>query len=232
MEKSKIEKEVKRLSESQEWNHQYELPYNLRTRDKDIDSPGYNTNKWKRLFPIFSNTLENDFKTCLDVGCSDGYYCVEGSRAFKDVSFTGIDLDPIRIERANFIKSLFNIQNAEFFHEDLYDLILKEKRFDVVMGLGLIHRVPDMNKCIEDLGKISNKYLIFEFKSLRSEKSEFIDHGGKSKSNKLNGLYMTPSKKYVENKLEGLGFKCVYSSVDSSSLNFPRLIMVGERNEQ
>jgi hypothetical protein len=52
MELKKIKKMIKEYSKDQEWNHQFYLPGAVKTRKNDIDSPGYNINKWKRLKPI------------------------------------------------------------------------------------------------------------------------------------------------------------------------------------
>ena len=231
MKEEQLRKKVAEFGKEQEWNHQYELPFGVKTRLKDIESPGYNTNKWQRLLSIFSRMDTDCTRSWIDVGCSDGYYCIEGAKLFSDSTFTGIDLDPLRIERSKFIKEVLEIENVDFKHQDLYSLISEDKKFDVVMGLGLLHRVPDLDKCIEDLLKISRKYIIFEFKSLGSDKPEFIDHMGVTKSNTLNGLYKTPSQSYVTNILEKFGFECKHVENDSSNLNFPRLIVLGETSE-
>ena len=74
MNRVEIEKKVAELSDEQAWNHQYELPFGIRTRKEDIDSPGYNTNKWQRLLPILIQFVGDNVESCIDVGCSDGYY--------------------------------------------------------------------------------------------------------------------------------------------------------------
>ena len=231
MKKTEIEEKIHELSLEQPWNHQYHLPHGISTRKDDINSPGYNINKWKRLLEIFSKIIDDKINTCIDVGCSDGYYCIEAAKLFVNTQFTGLDLDPLRIERAKFIKKVLGIPNAEFVHEDLYNLIEKNSKFDLVMGLGLLHRVPDLDRCLKDLSEISNQYLILEFKSLNSELPKFIDHGGVTKSNSLNGLYKTPTVSYVEEKLLCEGFRTIHVSKDDSNLKFPRTIVVGEKNE-
>ena len=231
MNRLEIQKKVEELSREQEWNHQYELPFGIKTRNRDINSAGYNINKWQRLLPILVNSIGNRIESCIDVGCSDGYYCVEGAKLLKDTHFTGLDLDPVRIERANFVKNVLEIKNVDFIHEDLYDLISKNLKFDLVMGLGLLHRVPDLDKCIYDLAQVSKKYIILEFKSLKGEGETFLDHGGKTKSNKLNGLYKTPTIDYVKKEIEKSGFVCTHVFEDGSSLRFPRTILIGEKSE-
>ena len=229
--KEEIQKKVEELKSlgNEDWNHQFNLNDEVRTRENDINSPGYNVNKWKRLEPIFEDFLKDKFNSLLDVGCSDGYYSIQVAKKNNSCKVSGIDLDPLRIERSNFVKQVLQVDNCNFEKKDLYQLLQEKKSYDVVMGLGLLHRVPNMEKCVEDLCCIANKYVIFEFKSIRSDESEFIDHGGRSKSNKFNGLYKTPSKKYVESLINQEGFKLSLFLDDDSNLNFPRLIIVGEK---
>lgn len=231
MNKEEIKSEIKRLSESQPWNHQFYLPHGLKTREFDIDSPGYNTNKWLRLSPIFKKILSENCKSVLDVGCSDGYYSIQVATENTQTSVLGIDLDSLRIERSNFVKSLLEVKNCNFSTLDLYELISKNIKYDIVMGLGLLHRVPDLDKCIDDLCSLSNRYVIFEFKTYRSEEPAYIDQTGATKSNTLNGLYKIPSIKYVEERLQKKGFKTHTLLEDDSSLNYPRTILVGNTNE-
>ena len=233
MNKQQIEKEVIRLSKDQEWNHQYFLPHGVSTRDVDVKSPGYNINKWARLAPIFDEIVKNKVSTVLDVGCSDGFYCIRLGKRYKSLSIKGIDLDDIRIERSNFVKSLVESSNCDFEVLDLYDLMKKKIKYDVVMGLGLLHRVSDLEQCLSDLCSLSNQFVIFEFKSLKEEEDcDFIDFGGATKTNSLNGLYKVPSVRYVQDRLEKYGFKVQSVDIDkSSSLKYPRTILVG-KNEQ
>ena len=100
MNKNEIIKKIKSLTEkgNEEWNHQFEFPFNVHTRERDVESPGYNLNKWKRLKPIIES-LDPKNKTFLDVGCSDGYYAIKiAELGAKHV--TGTDLDDLRIKRA------------------------------------------------------------------------------------------------------------------------------------
>lgn len=211
---------------NEEWNHQYTFPNNIQTRKNNINSPAYNLNKWKRLKPIFDEIGVKN-KTFLDVGCSDGYYSIELAKlGAKHV--LGSDLDDLRIKRANFAKEVLNVNNVDFEVLDLYK-IPENKFYDVTIGLGLLHRIPDMLPCLEKMSKISNT-IIVEFKSYKNNEDTFLDHGGKSKSNSLNCLYKTPTILYVCNRLKELGNKKikVYEDIDSH-LNHPRTIIVGSK---
>jgi len=226
MKKNEIIKEVNRLSDNGEWNCYFELPYNIKTRSYHINSPGYNLNKWPRLKNILDSiNIEN--KSIVDVGCGDGFYIIECLKEGAKYCL-GIDLDPLRINRCNFVKKVYDLKNIDFKNLSLYDL--EENKFDIVMGLGLLHRVPDLDACIKKLSNLGDKVLV-EFKSLDSTNNEKLFAGGKSKSNSLNGLWYVPTKSYVISKFFNLGFKNHTIFEDKTSkLNFKRTIILFERN--
>jgi SAM-dependent methyltransferase len=232
MNKKLVEDKINQLREkgNEEWNHQYYLFDDIKTRDTDIKSLGYNIPKWERLDPIIEELI-NDSTTFLDVGCSDGFFCINIAK--KNVEkVVGLDLDPLRIERSNFIKSFFNLDNVEFRVQNLYDVIGKES-FDVVMGLGLLHRVPDIDDCISKICDASNKFVIFEFKTLIGKKDEIVFHDEKTKSNNLNKLYGTPTIRYVANRLIENKFSIMKILEDTTgNLRYPRTIVVGKVNNE
>lgn len=227
MKKEELIKQIKALTSpgNETWNHQYCFLSDIKTRSEDIDSPGYNLNKWKRLKPIILD-LKPKGKTFLDIGCSDGFYSIEIAKiGAKNV--LGTDLDSLRIKRANLAKKALKIDNADFKELNLYDTP-NTKKYDVVVGLGLLHRIPDMLQCLKKMCNISNAVLV-EFKTLKADGDTFINHGGKTKSNKYNGLYVTPTIDYVKNRFCELGFSKIKVYEDDSNLNYPRTIIVAQR---
>ena len=227
MDKDKLKQKIDKLSEKEEWNHLYIFPHNIKTRDVDINSPGYNTNKWKRLEKIFDENIPLKDKTVLDIGCSDGYFSIEcANKGAKHVF--GFDLDPLRIERAQFAKEVYNISNVDFEVMDLYDL-KKDQKFDIVIGLGLLHRIPDLDKCLKKISKISTTSIL-EFKTLDSDEDKKEWQGGETKGNIYNKLYYIPTQKYVIEKMKDLGFphhKVV--SDEKSGLNYKRTILLSSK---
>jgi SAM-dependent methyltransferase len=171
--------------------------------------------------------LQPEGKTFLDIGCSDGFYSIEIAK-LKAKHVTGSDLDSLRINRANFIKEVLKIKNVSFEAIDLYNISEKEK-YDVSIGLGLLHRVPDLDKCLSKMCQIS-KTVIIEFKAYQTNLAAYIDHGGISKSNKYNGLYKTPSVLYIKNRLNEFSFNNIKVYDDAeSNLNYPRIIVVASK---
>jgi 2-polyprenyl-3-methyl-5-hydroxy-6-metoxy-1,4-benzoquinol methylase len=222
-----IQKKVNQLSRGQDWNHMYELPHGVKTRQHKIDSPGFNLNKGKRLKEIYDTVVPLDNKTVLDVACSDGYFSIQCAKDHNARWVVGMDLDDLRIRRANFVKELVGVENVEFSTQDLYELD-DSISFDVVLGLGLLHRIPDMEACVEKMCKIG-KTLILEFKTLSGEESVKKDLGGKTKSNNLNSLFCVPTKQYVVDELANHGFTHTRIFDDNSHLNYPRTIIVASK---
>ena len=201
------------------------MPDVIKTRQVDINSPGYNINKWARLGPIIEE-LALEGKTLLDIGCSDGYYSLQCSRkGAKHVE--GIDPDELRIERANFMKTLSSADNVDFKVADLYDL-KEDKKYDILLGLGLLHRIPNILKCLEKMSKLAN-ILVLEFKTYESSEDVCIPGKKKKKSNKYNTLHSIPTQTYVRKRMEELGFNNNIIYDDDSHLVYKRTILVSSR---
>ena len=228
MKKEEIIKTINDLTEegNETWNHQFNFPHSIKTRDSDITSPGYNINKWKRLEPIFQS-INPTGKTFLDIGCSDGFYAIEIAK-MKAKHVHGTDLDPLRIKRAKLAKKVLKINNVDFDTLNLYNTPV-DKKYDVVIGLGLLHRIPDMMKCLTKMCDIG-KTVIVEFKTYKSSLDAVYDHGGYSKSNSYNKLYKTPSILYIKNRFKELGHTKIEVYEDElSHLNYPRTIIVASK---
>ena len=223
-----IEQKVLELSKKQPWNHLYKFPQGVHTIKEEWAGPGRNVNKWRRIEPIIDK-LNPSGKTMLDVGCSDGYFSIMAAKKSMARVY-GIDPDPVRIARASLAGDIYRLENIDFQASDLYDLKETEK-FDIILALGLIHRVPDIDSCLNKLANLGTN-VILEFKTLKGEKDECRYFGGETKSNKWNGLYYIPTKKYVINKMLSYGLSKYHIFEDASSaLNFKRTIMLFTRGE-
>tara|TARA_R110000751_G_scaffold102891_1_gene198118 strand:- start:60 stop:758 length:699 start_codon:yes stop_codon:yes gene_type:complete len=228
MNKNELLERVRELSQGDEWNHYFELPHEVRTRSSHINSPGYCLNKWARLKPILEDLGVED-KTVIDIGCSDGYFCIETSKlGAKHV--LGTDVDKIRIDRADLVKEVLSVPNVSFEAISLYESPT-DKKYDIALGLGLLHRVPDIEGCIEYLGKIADT-LVLEFKMFKDSRNVCYDPNQETKSNEYNKLYGLPTKSFVETRLKKLGFiHNVFQLDESSHLNYPRTILISSRNK-
>lgn len=228
MNKQELQQKVIEYSKIEEWNHNYNLPFGITTNDKIKSSPGHNINKWKRLETIFE-TIDILDKSIIDVGCSDGYYsnkCAE--LGAKNV--LGVDLDDLRINRAKFASEVLKINNIEFKNLDIYSNDLNAKNFDIVLGLGILHRVPDIYGFLKRVSELGN-ILILEFKTFDSSDSVSKWGGGETKVNKFNRLYFIPSIKFVTDLLKHLNFDVIKVDKDNGKLKYGRTVMVAQRKK-
>lgn len=146
----------------QPWNHNFILPGNVETRKGDFVSPAKNRNKLKRLEEIF-NCIDLKGKSVFDVGCNEGFFSIE--MAERGASVTGLDVDTLRVEKAEFVKSLLAPhQPIEYVCENFLTTNKELGLADVVLCLGFLHRVPDPISAIAKLAAMGDT-LIFEWKA-------------------------------------------------------------------
>ena len=73
MNKNYIKYKIYELGKEQPWNHNFELPFGLKTKPEIQTSHGKNLVKLKRLLPIF-DALNLKNKNILDLGCNEGFF--------------------------------------------------------------------------------------------------------------------------------------------------------------
>lgn len=153
---------VEEFANKQPWNHNFILPGNIETRAGDFKSPAKNHNKLKRLEEVFA-AIDLNNKTVFDIGCNEGFFTFE--MANRGAIVTGLDVDEVRLEKAEFIKALLGPSNhinflCKNFLSDDTDL----GSADVVLCLGFLHRIPDPITAIAKLASMGN-ILILEWKA-------------------------------------------------------------------
>ena len=223
MENNKLLNKLEALTKDGKWNHCFELADGIQTipREDIPKGEGSNFKKWERITSLINESHFTN-KKILDVGCSDGYFSFMTSKFAKEVE--GIDLDSSRIKKANFIKSYFNLNNCNFSNKNINEFINDE--FDIVLLLGILHRLPDPISSLNTISKICNEILI-EYKCSKSKKNLAYYGGGQKKSNNLNRLYFLFSPNCLETILQNLGYKIIATEKISffNKLKFPRHII-------
>ena len=229
MKKQALQEKVTEYTKTEDWNHYYEFPYEIKTLEVLPDSPGNNVNKWKRLEKVFDK-IDITNKSIIDIGCSDGYYSNKCAKlGAKNV--LGVDLDDLRIKRARFSSEVLKINNVEFKNLDIYGNDLDAENFNIVLALGILHRVPDMYGFLKRISELGNT-LVLEFKTLNSSDSVCKWGGAETKGNKFNNLYFLPSIQLVSDILEHLNFNVVEVNKDNSKLKYKRTIIVAKRKKE
>ena len=215
----KIKKEIKKLKKVQEWNHSYDFGQGISTIELKNESIGSNLSKWERIKPILSKKIKKSSKV-LDIGCSDGFFSIQTAKYAKHV--TGIDWDKSRIEKAKFASKVLKIKNVKFVSQDLYYFLEKKIKFQMIIALGLIHRIPDIYGFCSAISKISDNVL-FEFKTLDTGEA-FCEYVGNKKSTKF---YFAPSINFIIKIMQDFDFKKSEVLKDEkSNLNYKRTIIL------
>jgi 2-polyprenyl-3-methyl-5-hydroxy-6-metoxy-1,4-benzoquinol methylase len=207
-----LKEKIIQLNDKEPWNHLYEIN-GIKTISNQKFSIGNNNIKWNRI--IDKCNFNN--KKVLDLACADGYFSIQA--LLNGASYVnGIDLDKLRIEKAQFVKDHYKYKNIEFNIEDVYNIDFTEEKYDIIMCLGLLHRIPDMEKLLNKLKKESN-ILIIETKILDTNEEKIIKKDGKTKGNKYNCLYNISSFKYLENILRKNGYTNFIFEIDKRDKN-------------
>ena len=224
MDKNLIKKNIKELSIDQPWNHNYNL-YGIYTNNNQKKSIGNNEIKWERI----KKFVDFKDKNVLDLACSDGYFSIQ-SLLNGSSNVKGIDLDNIRIKRANYVKSLYNYKNINFKIQDIYNLNLNKEKYDIILCLGLLHRIPDLDKLLNKISS-SNSLLVIETKIFESNEAILKEGDKKTKLNKLNTLYHIPSYKYLEKILKNNNYNNIIFDIHPDDKNnYKRGLLICSKN--
>jgi hypothetical protein len=223
MNQEKIRNKVIEFSNKQAWNHMIELPYGIKTKSNHKNTPGDNIIKWRRM-SFIHKYIKN--RVIIDIGSNDGYFSTKFSELGAK-KILGLDIDPIRIEKANFIKTAKKLKNVDFKNIDIFDkeCNLNNGQYNFVSCLGVLHRVSNPLDLLSTISAFTTDILLLEFKYYQYD--AFIENVcwlEKQKSNEnyqdFNLPYFRLSMSAVETILKQSGFKYIYKIKDNQSRGF------------
>ena len=119
------------------WLHNLHLPDGSQTAPHHPlgDFPA---NKWELIEPHLPKRL--DGWTVLDIGCNAGFYGIELAKRGAEV--TAIDTDPHFIRQARWAAGIHGLENRITFRQaGVYDLARWDHDYDLVLFLGIFHRL-------------------------------------------------------------------------------------------
>ena len=183
-------KKINELAKNQPWNHSIDLGQGLFTSDPRLHKrDGTNIVKWERL-KKYIDTVDWNNKIVFDVGASDGFFTVEMAKRGAKVYSLEVNLN--RLKKLNFVIKKLNIQKkVTVIDQNIYELNFDDlPKFDLVICMGFLHRVPDFYSVMNKLSKISEN-IVYEWKAqidYSYEKSIIMFDG---KSSDINDNFVT-----------------------------------------
>ena len=150
-----IKNKIAELGGEQPWHHNIKLPYDIWTCLGRIETPAKNIKKWSRLESIISK-IDLKGSKVLDVGCSEGYYSFKVSKmGAREV--IALDLNKLRLKKAEFVKEVLCIDNVIFKKMNIMDVSENTMgRFNLVLCFGFLHRFPDIFGLLKKLTDLSD----------------------------------------------------------------------------
>jgi SAM-dependent methyltransferase len=140
------------------WMTSFRLPDGTMTKEGGRRRRGKDFTKTKLV-----NDLNVKGKTVLDVGCSEGVYSFY--LAQNGATVTGIDLDPIRISNARFIKEILGFDSVNFIEGSVAQMVNPDlDRYFLVLAYGFLHRIADPINFILNAGNIADN-VAFEWRA-------------------------------------------------------------------
>lgn len=95
-------------------------------------------------------------KRVLDVGCGEGFTLKKLQDRKIGVNNVGIDNSTDAIRLGKKIYPDLNLQKG-----NIYDINFKDKSFDLVLCTEVLEHLDDPDKAIEEMKRVSSKYLLF-----------------------------------------------------------------------
>ncbi len=119
----------------------------------------------RRVIQIAHDLSRKPLNECrvLDLGCFEGTFALEF--ALQGAETIGIDVRENNIQKANFCKQFYNLDNLNYFVDDVIDMEAeKYGRFDIILCSGLLYHLTaiDAYRLLENMSKALDHLLILD----------------------------------------------------------------------
>lgn len=150
-------------------------------------------NKFSDLYKgekIILNSIIGNKLSVLDYGCATGGMYRILKKKIKKLNYVGVDFNERLLGKARILNP-----GVKFYSVKEYKKKIKNKKFDVVLILGLLHLNSNWKKIIIENSEYSKKYFIFDLRETKKKGVENI-----LKSN-FNMQFDSLEKKYKSYKI-------------------------------
>jgi tRNA (mo5U34)-methyltransferase len=152
---TEIEREIATLGP---WFHNLHLPGGVQTApDHPLgDFPRY---KWRHLEPYVPGDLSG--RSALDIGCNAGFYSFELAR--RGAQVVAIDTGERYLNQASWAADKLGLHGRVHFEQmNVYDLVRLNRRFDLVLFLGVFYHLRYPLLGLDIVTSITNTTLFFQ----------------------------------------------------------------------
>jgi len=126
------------------------------------------------MWDIYSSSLDgilqnnSESKSVIDVGCGMGNFTLELVNREQFRRMVGIDFLKETLKLACENAKLF--KRVTFIEGDLLNIPFNDRSFDITICLNVLHHIhaKDFGNAIQELARITNKYLILEIRNKRN----------------------------------------------------------------
>ena len=197
-------------------SHQYQNIWETMWTDMQKYGPVHRHQR--RIYRLLLKSVQNvPFESVLDVGCGTGDNLVFIKSIFPSMEASGIDIaeTPLKVARER-------IHDGRFWIDDIQNPKQIKSRFDLVTFLDVIEHLEDDMKALENISKITNKYLLLSTLGGRMREVEReIGHYRNYGVSRLND--MLESVGFRQKKTVQWGFP-LYSPVFRAIAASPRVV--------
>jgi len=133
------------------------------------------TSQQYKIWQICISFLDSILKTnkkiekIADIGCGIGDFTIDIANRYSNFNkIVGVDFLDEVIDLAE--KNEKKYKKVTFVKENLLDLSFQDRSFDITLCINVIHHIysKDLNKAINELARITDKYLIIEIRNKKN----------------------------------------------------------------